>query len=114
MDDFRSVMTEWLSLKHQLAEARKDMSVLNKREKELRQVVQTHMKREEVDVIKVQQDKVSLTTKERKGSITKDIIIAGLRTYFGGDEARVEGAFQAIMDSAPVKQALSLSVRKMK
>ena len=36
MDDFKAVMTEWLSLKHQLAAARKDMAVLNKREKELR------------------------------------------------------------------------------
>ena len=114
MDEFKELMTEWLNLKHQLTEARKDMAVLNKREKELRQVVQKHMKQEQMDIVKVNQDKVSLNTKERRGAITKEVIIVGLRSYFGGDDTRVEGAYQAIVDAAPVKTSSSLSVRKSK
>ena len=91
MDDFKAVMTEWLSLKHQLAAARKDMAVLNKREKELRAQVQGHMKEiketQDVDTVKVNQEKVSLHTKESRGSITKNVILAGLRAYFGGDDS---------------------------
>ena len=91
MDEFKSIMTEWLSLKHQLAAARKDMTVLNKREKELRAQVQEHMKEmketQDVDTVKVNQEKVSLHTKESRGSITKNVILAGLRAYFGGDVA---------------------------
>jgi len=116
MDDFKVVMTEWLSLKHQLAAARKDMSVLNKREKELKAIVQLRMidlkNTEDIDTVKVNQDKVSLKTKSVRGSITKEIIHKGLSTYFGGDETRVEGAIQAIEDSAPVKERSTITVTK--
>jgi Pyruvate/2-oxoacid:ferredoxin oxidoreductase gamma subunit len=118
MDDFKAIMTEWLSLKHQLAAARKDMAVLNKREKELRAQVQEHMKEiketQDVDTVKINQDKVSLRTKEARGSITKNVILAGLRAYFGGDETRVEQVFQAILDSAPVKERNTITVKKSK
>jgi len=116
MDDFKAVMTEWLSLKHQLAAARKDMSVLNKREKELRAQVQGHMKEmketQDVDTVKVNQEKVSLHTKESRGSITKNVILAGLRTYFGGDDTKVEHVYQIIVDHAPVKERNTITVKK--
>ena len=116
MDDFKAIMSEWLSLKHQLAAARKDMAVLNKREKELRAQVQEHMKEiketQDVDTVKINHDKVSLRTRETRGSITKQVILAGLRAYFGGDETRVEQVYQAIVDSAPVKERSSLTIRK--
>lgn len=118
MDDFKAIMTEWLSLKHQLAAARKDMAVLNKREKELRAQVQEHMKEiketQDVDTVKINQEKVSLRTKEARGSLTKNVILAGLRAYFGNDETRVEQAFQAILDSAPVKERNTITVKKSK
>jgi hypothetical protein len=116
MDDFKAVMTEWLSLKHQLAAARKDMSVLNKREKELRAQVQGHMKEmketQDVDTVKVNQEKVSLHTKESRGSITKNVILAGLRAYFGGDDTKVEHVYQIIVDHAPVKERNTITVKK--
>ena len=114
--EFKELMTEWLSLKQQIAAARKDMSVLNQREKELRNQVQTFMKEmkesQDVDTVKVNQEKVSLRTKESRGSITKQVILAGLRAYFGGDETRVEQVFQVIVDHAPVKERSTLTVRK--
>jgi hypothetical protein len=116
MDDFKAIMTEWLSLKHQLAAARKDMATLNKREKELRAQVQSHMKEiketQDVDTVKINQEKVSLHTKEARGSITKNVILAGLRAYFNGDETKAEQVFQIIVDHAPVKERNTITVKK--
>jgi len=116
MDEFKAVMTEWLSLKHQLSAARKDMAVLNKREKELRSQVQSHMKEikttQDIDTVKINQDKVSMHTKESRGSITKNVIRAALRSYFNNDEAKVDHVYQIILDHAPVKERNTITVKK--
>ena len=109
--DFKEAMTEWVALKAQLAAARKDLSVLNKREKDLRKLVTITMKEREIDTVKVQDKvKVNFKVKKTKGSITKDVIKKGLSTYFGGDEAQVEGAWNAIQDAAPTKETPSISI----
>ena len=108
-------MTEWVSLKAQLAAARKDLSVLTEREKDLRKFVTIEMTRESIDVVKVQDKvKVSLKMKKTKGSITKDVILSGLCTFFGGNEAQIEGAWNAIQDAAPVKETASVTVSGLK
>ena len=113
--DFKQAMTEWVALKAQLAAARKDLSVLNKREKDLRKFVTTHMKEHEIDTVRVQDKvKVNLKTKKTRGGITKDVIKKGLNTFFGGNEAQVEGAFQAILDAAPVQEKAGVSVSGLK
>jgi hypothetical protein len=113
--DFKTAMTEWVTLKAQLASARKDLSVLTKREKDLRKFVTVEMARESIDVVKVQDKvKVSLKMKKTKGSITKDVILSGLRSFFGGNEAQVEGAWNAIQDAAPIKETPSVSVTGLK
>lgn len=104
-------MTEWVALKAQLAAARKDLGVLNAREKDLRKLVTEHMARNEIDTVRVQDKvKVNLKKKKTKGAITKDVIKKGLGTYFGGNEVQVEGAFQAILDAAPTKEVAGVSV----
>ena len=110
--DFKAAMTEWVALKAQLAAARKDLSVLNKREKDLRQIVTRTMKERSIDTVKVNDDKVKVNfkTKTTKGSLTKDVIKKGLGTFFGGNEAQVEGAFQAILDAAPIKETDGVTV----
>jgi UDP-N-acetylmuramoylalanine-D-glutamate ligase len=113
--DFKQAMTEWVALKAQLAAARKDLSVLNKREKDLRKFVTKEMKEREIDTVKVQDKvKVNFKTKKTKAPITKEIIKKGLGTFFGGNEAQVEGAFQAIMDAAPVKETDGVMVTGLK
>ena len=113
--DFKNAMTEWVALKAQLLAARKDLQVLNKREKELRQFVTTHMARNEIDTVRVQEKvKVNLKTKKTKAPITKDVIRKGLLTFFGGDEAQAEGAFNAIMDAAPIKESSGVTVSGLK
>ena len=113
--DFKTAMTEWVALKAQLAAARKDLQTLNAREKDLRKFVTIHMEQNEIDTVKVQDKvKVNLKKKKTKGSITKDVILKGLRTFFGGAEAQVEGAWNAIQDAAPVKETASVSVSGLK
>lgn len=115
MADFKAAMTEWVTLKAQLLAARKDLQVLNKREKELRQFVTQHMAQNEIDTVKVQDKvKVNLKKKKTKGAITKDVIRRGLMTFFGGNEAQVEGAFNAILDAAPVKESSGVTVSGLK
>ena len=113
--DFKSAMTEWVTLKAQLAAARKDLSVLNGREKDLRKFVTKHMKENEIDTVKVQDKvKVNFKIKKTKGSLTKDVIKTGLGSYFGGNEVQVEGAFQAILDAAPIKESDGVTVTGLK
>jgi hypothetical protein len=72
------------------------------------------MKTEAVDVdVKVDGHKVSYQKKEGKGGITKEVILRGLGYFFGGNEAQVDGAFQAILDAAPTKERDVLTVRKV-
>jgi hypothetical protein len=109
--DFKATTTEWIALKAQLAAARKDLSVLNQREKELRKFVTEHMAFHEIDTVKVHEKiKVNFKKTKKKGALTKDVIKAGLRLFFGGNEAQVEGAFNAIIDAAPVKESNGVTV----
>lgn len=108
-------MTEWVALKAQLAAARKDLQTLNTREKDLRKFVTAHMAQNEIDAVKVHDKvKVNFKKKKTKGSITKDVILNGLRTFFGGNEAQVEGAWNAIQDAAPLKEVGAISVSGLK
>lgn len=113
--DFKSATNEWIAIKAQLAAARKDLSTLNQREKELRKFVTMHMIQNEIDTVRVQ-DKVKVNVKKtkKKGSITKDVIKAGLRVYFSGNEEQVEGAFKAIVDAAPTKETAGVTVTGLK
>lgn len=112
MADLKSVVTEWIELKKHISQARKDLSVLAKREKMLSDIIKQNMAQNEVDDLKVQENKVRMRTKNAKGSLTKDVVHSGLNTYFSGDEVKVEGAMKAILDSVPVKQRASLSILK--
>lgn len=112
MSDFRNVMTEWIDLKKHINDARKDLTVLVKREKSLSETIKQNMIQNDVDDVKLQDKKVRLNRKNAKGSITKDVIQNGLNSYFSGDAVKVEGAMKSIIDSAPVKQRFTLSVLK--
>jgi len=41
------------------------------------------------------------------------VILKGLGYFFGGNEAQIDGAFQAILDAAPTKERDVLTVRKV-
>jgi hypothetical protein len=109
-ENFKDAMTTWVDLKKQLVEARKDIGVLNKREKELRSFIKKYMAQEDIGSVNVNKNKVKYSVKTGKGSITKEVIKTGLGTYFGGDVVRAEGAFQAILDAAPQVQRDTLTL----
>ena len=113
--DFSDAMKEWISLKVQLAEARKDLAVLNKREKELKTFVTRHMDTNDIDTVRVKDTvRVNLKKKKSKGAITKQVIRTGLLNYFQGDAGRVDGAIQAIEDAQPLKAVSTVSVSGLK
>ena len=102
--EFREKMTEWVNLKKQLAEARKDMSVLNKREKELKKFINDYMKEQSIDNINLRNGKVSRRTTQKKTSFSKAVVENGLGVYFQGDEVRVEAALTCITDNIPSEE----------
>lgn len=110
MSELKSTIEEWVALKTQITQIRKDVSVLVKREKDLSEVIKNSMINNDVEDIKLGEKKVRLRTKDSKGGITKDVIKNGLTTYFSGDVVKVEGAMKSIIDSAPVKHRSSLTL----
>ena len=108
-------MEEWAELKAQLTEIRKDVKVLTTQEKQLKEEINEFMKKEEVDVVKLEGiGKISSKTRQTKGTFNRDAVRRGLRTFFNGDEARVEGAMNAIEDGLEVKESSSVSLYPVK
>tara|TARA_B110000977_G_C10791725_1_gene382712 strand:+ start:222 stop:587 length:366 start_codon:yes stop_codon:yes gene_type:complete len=98
-EEFRKSMAEWVELKQQLTDARKDIKVLTDREKELKEFIKTSMKTQQIDTVNLRKGKVSLKTSKRKGTLTKKAVQEGLTKFFGGDEVKIESAINAIYDT---------------
>ena len=109
-EDFRKAMTDWVELKKQLGEARADMKVLNQREKELKQFITGYMKEEKIDKINLKKGKVSLRETNKTEPLKKEHVEMGLRTFFNGDEAKIEGAISCIMDGLGKKSSSVISL----
>lgn len=109
-EEFRKAMAEWVELKKQLTEARKDMKVLTDREKELKEFIKNSMKTQQIDTVNLRKGKVSLKTSKRKGTLTKKAVEEGLTNFFGGDEAKVESALNAIYDTIGEVQSDNISL----
>jgi acid phosphatase class B len=67
-----------------------------------------------IDTINLRKGKISIRKSIRKGSMNKDAIREGLLTFFGGDEAKLEGALNAIQDTIKVKESTSISLTGIK
>ena len=109
-DEFRGAMADWVQLKTQLTEARKDMKILNEREKQLKEFIKTFMKNQSLDLINLKKGKVTLKTTVKKSSMTREAVRNGLTVYFGGDEAKVDGAIQCILDNLESEEADVISL----
>lgn len=109
-EEFRSAMANWVELKTQLTEARKDMKVLNEREKQLKEFIKTFMKNQSLDLVNLKKGKVTLKTMIKKSSMTREAVRNGLLIYFGGDEAKVDGAIQCILDNLESQEADIISL----
>lgn len=109
-EEFRKAMNEWVELKKQLTEARKDMKVLTDREKELKTYVKTFMQETQIDTVNLKKGKATLKKTVRTPSLTKKAVEQGLTQYFSGDETRVEAAMNAIYDTLQKVESESVSL----
>ena len=107
-------VSKLVELSKQLSEAKSDIKILNQEEKRLKESVKRHMIDQGIDTINLRKCKISLRKSVRKGSMNKDAIREGLLTFFGGDEAKLEGALNAIQDTIKVKESTSLSLTGIK
>ena len=67
-----------------------------------------------IDTINLRKGKISIRKSVRKAGINKDAVKEGLSKFFSGDEAKVEGALNAIQDNLKVKESTSLSLTGIK
>ena len=107
-------VSKLVDLSKQLSEAKSDIKILNQEEKRLKESVKKHMISQGIDTINLRKGKISIRKTVRKSGINKDAIKDGLLKFFGGDEAKVEGAINAIQDGLKVKETTSLSLTGIK
>jgi vacuolar-type H+-ATPase subunit D/Vma8 len=114
--DFKKVMDEWVELKRQLASARKDMSVLNKKEKELKAYITNVMSENDVDTITLadQSGKVNKKTRQKRAPFNKNTVRQGLIVYFDNDTARVEGAIECIENTIEPEEVSTVTLTQKK
>jgi len=113
-DEFRTAMANWVELKQQLTEARKDMKVLNDREKDLKKFISGYMKTEKIDNINLKKGKVAMKSSNKTAPLTQKAFVAGLMVYFDGDEAQVEAVMTCIKDNLEKKETNTISLTGLK
>ena len=107
-------VSKLVDLTKQLSEAKADIKILNQEEKRLKEIVKKHMVGQGIDTINLRKGKISLRKSVRKSGINKEAVKDGLLKFFAGDEAKVEGALNAIQDGLKVKESTSLSLTGIK
>jgi hypothetical protein len=105
-DEFRKKMSEWVNIKKTLVEARKDVKVLNEKEKELKSFIMKFMEKEGIDNVNLKKGKVTLRNSKKKETLTKERVQLGLLKHFNGDEVQTETAMNCIIDNLETKQGL--------
>ena len=113
-NDLSDTVSKLIELTKQLSEAKSDIKILNQEEKRLKENVKMQMVNQGIDTINLRKGKISLRTSIRKSGINKDVIREGLYQYFGGDEAKIEGAINAIQDNLKTKETTSISLTGIK
>ena len=112
--DLSESVSKLVELTKQLTEAKSDIKILSQEEKRLKENVKKTMVAQGIDTINLRKGKISLRKSIRKAGMNKDAIKEGLLTFFRGDEAKVEGALNAIQDTLKVKESTSLSLTGIK
>lgn len=107
-------VSKLVELTKQLSEAKSDIKVLNQEEKRLKDSVKKHMVDQGIDTINLRKGKISIRKSVRKAGINKDAVKEGLSKFFSGDEAKVEGALNAIQDNLKIKESTSISLTGIK
>ena len=112
--ELSDTVSKLIDLNKQLTAAKSDIKILNQEEKRLKETVKKHMVSQGIDTINLRKGKISIRTSMRKSGLSKDAVRDGLHTFFGGDEAKVEGALNAIKDGLKTKESTSISLTGLK
>lgn len=112
--ELSDTVSKLIDLNKQLTAAKSDIKILNQEEKRLKENVKKHMVDQGIDTINLRKGKISIRKSVRKAGMSKDAVKDGLHTFFGGDEAKVEGALNAIKDGLKTKESTSLSLTGIK
>lgn len=113
-NELSETVSKLVDLSKQLSDAKSDIKILNQEEKRLKENVKKHMVDQGIDTINLRKGKISIRKSVRKAGMSKDAVKDGLHTFFGGDEAKVEGALNAIKDGLKTKESTSLSLTGIK
>lgn len=109
-DDFKKAMSEWVELKKQLTEVRKDVRVLNQREKTLKDYIKDYMTDEKIDNVNLKKGKVCLKKSVRKPALSRKAVVSGLLTYCQDDDTQVETIMNCIEDQLEKKETSSITM----
>jgi hypothetical protein len=112
--ELSDTVSKLIDLNKQLTAAKSDIKILNQEENRLKETVKKHMVSQGIDTINLRKGKISIRTSMRKSGMSKDAVRDGLHTFFGGDEAKVEGALNAIKDGLKTKESTSISLTGLK
>ena len=112
--ELSDTVSKLVDLNKQLSDAKSDIKILNQEEKRLKDVVKKHMVDSGIDTINLRKGKISLRKSVRKAGMNKDAIEQGLKSFFSGDEAKVEGALNAIKDNLKVTESTCISLTGIK
>ena len=107
-------VSKLVELSRQISDAKSDIKILTQEERRLKETVKKHMIQQGIDTINLRKGKINLRKSVRKGTMNKDAIREGLLKFFGGDEAKLEGALNAIQDTIKVKESTSISLTGIK
>lgn len=113
-DQFRAAIKDWVDIKKELASARKDMKIINTREKQLKEYIKTYMKHQTIDKINLKGGKVTFKVAQKSGSFTKAAVQNGINIYFQGDEVRTEAVMTCILDNIQKTTTESISLTGLK
>lgn len=113
-DDLADTVAKLLEISKQINDAKDDLKILVQEEKRMKETVKKNMVQKDIDVINLKKGKIKLKKSIRKAGYNKKTVTEGLTNYFSGDEAKLEGALNAINDILPEKETTSISMTGIK
>lgn len=111
--NFKETIAEWVQIKKQLQAVRVDIKTLNQHEKRLREEIRVYMKEEKLTGCNVTdlKAKITLNTRAKKPSFTKDLVRKGLLKFFSGDQDRVDYVMGIIEENGETKETDTVTLK---
>ena len=112
--EFKEKLLEWQENNVTLKQVRKDVSALNSRQKELKTFLSAYMGANKIDKCNCRDGSSVIASKKvSKGSLTKDVIKAGLLEYCKTQE-EADKCWDTIQKHLQPKESISLTHKQPK